>query len=441
MKNRRKANIILSALILIFLVMAVIKHYYGEPLAIRMIIFIIEAALVGSIADWFAVTALFEKPLGLPIKPIIPSNREKILSSLSSVVNNNLLDINYIQNTVKNIQVSESLIHLIDSAGAIDKARNMLYKYLLDALSNLKNDKAKIKKFVEFLKDKVTDIDSTKTKVIYVADKYIDKNFTKSTYSELIDKAIEYLKKDTSFNYINNALYDWTHGTADKKSKFSELSKLLVGDRDNLTNAILFECTNYLNELKSSDEKYGEAKNTISRFSKDYLINTDLRKLLNDFIDNFRVEERIGHALGKLENLIASAANDCNFTATPAAEYDTDLKSIVAILADIIQDLWKEIKKDEATLAWMDSAIKGLILEIISKNTTEFSKFVEERIKGFSDEQLSNLILNSAGEPLHWIRINGAMLGGMLGVIFFSFINFLYEPYILPFAYKLMGLL
>jgi uncharacterized membrane-anchored protein YjiN (DUF445 family) len=288
----------------------------------------------------------------------------------------------------------------------------------------------KIEKFVDFLKEKIADIDSTKAKVIYVADKYIDKNFSKSTYSELIDKAVKYLNKDTTFNYINGALYDWTHDTAGKKAKFSELSKLLVGDRDNLTQAILFESIIYLRDLKSRDEKYDEVKNTLSRFSRDYLSETDLSKLLNDFIDNFKVEERIGLALAKLENLIASGA-----------EYDTDLKSIAAIITDIMQDLWKEIKKDEDTLAWVDSSIKGLILEIISKNTTEFSKFVEERIKGFSDEQLSTLILNSAGEPLHWIRINGAMLGGMLGIILFSFINFLYEPYILPLAYKLINLL
>ena len=441
MKNRKKANIILSALILIFLILAVLKHYYGEPLAIRMLIFIVEAALVGSIADWFAITALFEKPLGLPIKPIIPSNREKILSSLSVVVNNNLLDMNYIQNTVKNIPVSESLIHFIDNTDAIFKARDLLYNYLLDELSSLKNDKARIKRFVNYLKEKVNDIDSTKTKVIYVADKYIDKNFTKGTYSALIHKAIVYLNKDTTFNNINKELNALTHDTTGKKTKLFDFSKIIVGDSEKLIYAILFESISFLKELNSSEEKYIEVKNTISRFSEDYLNKTDLSKLIIDFIDNFRIEERICLVLARMEKIIASVANDNDSSTNHSTAYDADLQSIADIITDIVQDLWKEIKKDEDTLTWIDSSIKGLILEIIAKNRTEFSKFVEERIKGFSDEQLSSLILNSAGEPLHWIRINGAILGGMLGVILFSFINFLYEPYILPLAYKLISIL
>src|SRR4051812_24890957 len=49
-----------------------------------------EAALVGGLADWFAVTALFRHPLGIPIPhtAIIPHRREKIIESIVSMVQN-----------------------------------------------------------------------------------------------------------------------------------------------------------------------------------------------------------------------------------------------------------------------------------------------------------------------------------------------------------------
>ena len=126
MKNKKKADIILAALILIFLVMAVLKHYYGEPFFLRMMIYVVEAALVGSIADWFAVTILFKKPLGLPVNPIIPTNKDKILNSLSTVVNNNLLNMDYIQSTIEAIPISKILISAIDDTDIVNKAKGAL---------------------------------------------------------------------------------------------------------------------------------------------------------------------------------------------------------------------------------------------------------------------------------------------------------------------------
>src|SRR5919205_2901935 len=52
-----------------------------------------EAGLVGGLADWFAVTALFRHPLGIPIPhtALLPKNREKITKALVSTVENELL--------------------------------------------------------------------------------------------------------------------------------------------------------------------------------------------------------------------------------------------------------------------------------------------------------------------------------------------------------------
>jgi len=57
-----------------------------------------EAAMVGALADWFAVVALFKRPLGLPIPhtSIIPENKQKIASSIGLFIANNFLSRNAI---------------------------------------------------------------------------------------------------------------------------------------------------------------------------------------------------------------------------------------------------------------------------------------------------------------------------------------------------------
>lgn len=431
MKNKRKADIILATLILIFILMAVLKHYYGEPFILRMLIYVVEAALVGSIADWFAVTVLFKKPLGLPMNPIIPANKDKILNSLSTVVNNNLLNMNYIQSTIRDIPISKILVSAIDDSDIVDKAKKQITAYALTFLKNLKNDEARSSKAAHYISKMTKDINITKTKVLSLVIELIENRFTKDLYSSLINKGIEFVRSDIAYTNIKNLFTNY----------FNSQSKIInsLADIDDLTKAAQLECIDFLKELQFSDDSYIDTKEWVHSFTEERLQRSDLRKVLWDFADDFITEQRMDIIIIGLENLLTIISDGSKSTAS-SFEADSNLQAVSNIITDLTHDLWKEIKSDPETLAWIDSIIKMLIIEIISKNRIEFSSFVEERIKAFTDTELSNLIENSAGEPLHWIRINGALLGSMLGLVLFSFINFLYEPYILPLAYNLLDL-
>lgn len=61
---RRKANLVLAAVFGLFILAAVAKRQHPDTFWLKMAYAVAEAALVGGIADWFAVTALFRRPLG-----------------------------------------------------------------------------------------------------------------------------------------------------------------------------------------------------------------------------------------------------------------------------------------------------------------------------------------------------------------------------------------
>ncbi|MDP4144981.1 MAG: DUF445 family protein [Bacillota bacterium] len=431
MKNRKRANLILAVLIIIFILLAVLKHYLGEIFIIRMMIFIVEAALVGSIADWFAVTALFEKPLGLPIRPIVPSNREKILNNLTLIINNNLLDMDYVQNSIKKMPIGQTLVDMVENKSIIHEVQGFLLSQAFKIIENFKNDKAK---FLNYLKNKTKDIHFIKTKIISFINDFIKKKFTKEVLSSLLDKAIELLNKAET----REKLYIFLDAKISAKAgtRLSIFGGVKTfADVGKLTSAIQSEGTDFLMELKTTDEIYNELKILIDKFSKERLMKADLQNMLENFIDKFLTEERLDKLLTKAEIFLSSLFKD-------GKEASKDKREAIAdIVKELIEDLWKAIKNDADTLNWIDSLIKGLIIEIIAANRMEFSKFIEERIKGFTNDQLSDLIENSAGEPLHWIRINGAMLGALLGIVLFSFINFLYDPFIIPIAHRFIGII
>jgi uncharacterized membrane-anchored protein YjiN (DUF445 family) len=76
------------------LLLATLVYVAGQVFDARWVSTVAEAAMVGAIADWFAVTALFHHPLGLRFIPhtaIIPRNRERIAVGISQFIQTNFL--------------------------------------------------------------------------------------------------------------------------------------------------------------------------------------------------------------------------------------------------------------------------------------------------------------------------------------------------------------
>ena len=77
-----------------------------------------EAGLVGGLADWFAVTALFRHPLGIPIPhtALLPNNRKRMTNGLVSMLKNDWLSKESIQGKIKQIPLTEKLIAIFMKA-------------------------------------------------------------------------------------------------------------------------------------------------------------------------------------------------------------------------------------------------------------------------------------------------------------------------------------
>ena len=81
MDRKNMANKVLAGFFLMFVLASILKYFYKESLAVQLFGFVSEAAVVGGVADWFAVTALFRKPLGFPWHTaVITRHRGRVIS-------------------------------------------------------------------------------------------------------------------------------------------------------------------------------------------------------------------------------------------------------------------------------------------------------------------------------------------------------------------------
>ena len=67
----------------------------------------------------------------------------------------------------------------------------------------------------------------------------------------------------------------------------------------------------------------------------------------------------------------------------------------------------------ERTNAWLREKLKAVVL----RNHGRFGDLVEERLREYSDDRLVEMIENRIGDDLNWIRINGACVGGAIGLL------------------------
>src|SRR3954469_662349 len=92
---RRRATALLAGFAVLFVGISVLIHLRPDlaPFWLRLVRATSEAAMVGGLADWFAVTALFRHPLGIPIPhtAIVAQRKDRIGRSLGNFVGNNFL--------------------------------------------------------------------------------------------------------------------------------------------------------------------------------------------------------------------------------------------------------------------------------------------------------------------------------------------------------------
>lgn len=105
---RRIATGMLAAMAVVFVVA---RQYLGVHPAVGYVVAFAEAAMVGALADWFAVTALFRRPLGLPIPhtAIIPTNKDRIADTMAGFLRANFLTPQVVARRMRGMNVARAI--------------------------------------------------------------------------------------------------------------------------------------------------------------------------------------------------------------------------------------------------------------------------------------------------------------------------------------------
>ncbi|WP_019851378.1 DUF445 domain-containing protein [Desulfitobacterium sp. PCE1] len=424
MNYRRKANSVLGSVFILFLITAGLKHAYPTVPGIHFFFFVTEAALVGGLADWFAVTALFRKPLGWPYHTaLIPRNREKMVEAIVAMVQNELLSENLLRQRIQGFRLSSWLINTAEKSGGASFLAEKLSSVLIEGCKNLKIPESAAA-LESVIRNKLMESGLAKDLLAQLCI-LIEKDELDPLLNEGIEKGIDFATTPQAKELLIQVL--------------GQIQEKQIGNGGKLQRTILglFQVTDGINLDEAAEDLQIELILHLRELQAPYHpARGQLKELI---LEKLQAWERDTGALNTLEswkNTLFTEANLQPFLGSILLQAQESLKEgklpsgqgLLNVLEPMLEAWWSEIKKDTRFYAIIDQFVQELLAQALQREHAVIGQTVRETLQSLSNEELSYFVEDKAGNDLQWIRINGSLVGGIVGGILFLILNYGYSP-------------
>ncbi len=358
-----------------------------------------EASLVGGIADWFAITALFRHPLGVPIPhtAIIPSRKDRIGRSLGNFVQNNFLSPEVLAAKLRVAQLSRRAAEwLADPHQARKAAGNMA---------------AVLRSAGEVVRDE--DVHS-------LLDRSVIEPLRRMPIAPMLSKGLELLTMDGRHQQLLDRM-------------ISGLTNLVAENEELIRDRIREESPWWVPDLV--DEKIhrkvlGGIERTLYEVGADpdHRLRHQFDKMLVDWIIQLQESpeviaraEAIKHQILDPETSGRLAASIWHETkAALGRENVPQDGGALDAVARGLSALGRSALEDDTLLEKVDGWIISAVLKVVDQHRHEVGQLIAQTVSAWDPAETSRRIELLVGRDLQFIRINGTLVGGLVGLILYS---------------------
>ncbi|RQO30621.1 DUF445 domain-containing protein [Taibaiella sp. KBW10] len=390
-------------MMVIFIGMTVLQKQYAQEWMGYVKAFA-EAAMVGALADWFAVTALFHYPMGLriPHTNLIENSKQRIGDNLGSFVVDNFL-------TPENIK---PYILKLDIA-----------RYIAEWLQKEQNKTLLLKESSGFLHKIVSQLD----------DRFISEMIAKKgkeflntiNVNTLLANGIVYLidkgaqEKIISFIAEKLKVYITENEPMVRERVKQESSALIPGFVDNL---IAKKITNGLSRYFEEIE-----------LNKQHKVRQDIINQLLQLANDIKVKPNWEQDLNALkQDLLASEKTDdmakdiwSNIKSSLLEGLNAEQSGLKQYIAKAIQDLSETFSTDETFSSNTNKWIRYNAYKAILKNKSKAGELISNTVGTWQGRDLSEKLELEVGKDLQFIRVNGTLVGGLVGLVIYTIVHLL----------------
>lgn len=390
-----------SLLALMAGVFALTSYVGGDAEWVRVVRAFSEAALVGALADWFAVTALFRHPLGIPIPHtgIIPNNKTRIGRSLGLFVQRNFLTEEVLDEHVVNISgLCARLLQKPENRTRVVERIRALVPQLVELASD--------EEIKQFLNWQVEDL-VRRTDLAKGAAKVLRTLTANQMHEVMLDECIYHAQTFFKGNQI------WF------RQQLREASPWFVPE---------------FVDRKIFDSIVAKTEQTLSEAltNRNHELRQRLLSSLYGLIVRLDTSEELHKKGEELKSLILSSDIFRQYVGslrdTVLAGIDLDIRKkdslLLGSLERVLQNLVDALSTSPKLQHKLNRFIRSILSTLVGKESTYVADLIAKTIDGWDSKTLVSKLEEQVGADLQYIRINGTIVGGLVGVSLY-FLNLL----------------
>jgi uncharacterized membrane-anchored protein YjiN (DUF445 family) len=386
---------LLVAMACVYLVARSLEHTHPAMGFVRAFA---EAAMVGGLADWFAVTALFRHPLGLPIPhtAIIPRNKDRIGDTLALFLKDNFLTPSVVARRMRRVDVAAAIGRFLDNPdvtgeGRLRQGASRLVATILDAL-----DQQRLGGMVKAA---------------------IGQRLRALEVSPILGQALEAAMKEGRHLPLQRGIIEWAGRTLEANE---DLIRQMVHQRANtllrwtgldedIANAIIKGLNKMLADMADDPDhplraKVNEAFATLAR-------DMQRDKAMKQKVEGWKVLILENPALQRwLDGLWEQArAGLLKATRDPDA-------ALAGRFGELLRQLGQTLQHDARLAITINRFVRRAAVGATASYGDGIVRLVSDTVRSWDAGTVTDRLENAVGRDLQYIRVNGTLVGGLVGL-------------------------
>ena len=369
-----------------------------------------EAAVVGALADWFAVVALFRHPMGIPLPhtAIIPRSKQRIADKLAAFIIMNFLGTEAILLRIRAFNPAAKLAAWLSKPESAEVLGNYGIRAISYGLRAIEDQR--IHRFI------LANVVSKLEQIDFAAlgGQLLDTLTQGGRHQQLLNEAMHQLR----------VMLD-DESAQDKVAKF--IAKEFEGWRKYLLNVVAvdekigsFSAKKLIHAVSRLLDEVDEDPGHPLRAGFDTFVAEFIVKLKTDPAFRLKGEEIRDQILRQPE--LAAYLRDLWLQLRIWLELDLNSpqSSIAGRIVAATLGLGEKLRDDKETQSWINEQILAAAVPLCEENRERIGTFISDQVRSWDERYMTQQLELNIGKDLQFIRINGTLIGGLVGLVLYG---------------------
>lgn len=403
-RKLRKFRYIASAILLLMLTFYIIAVSYRHQYPwLEWLKAFAEAGMIGGLADWFAVSALFRHPLGIPIPhtAIIPSKKNVIAKSLATFISTNFLSTDNLVSKAQDLKLIDHSIHFLESPENVKKIATSISATLPKLLNTLKEQKTH-EAVATHIFTHLKELDPSSS-----IDKLVDWLLEEERYKTKLSPFLTQLALALS---ANKEIIDTAARDNAPLAKVPVLRRISQNIAEGMSGKATINIEEALTDASSNPESsvWSTVAEMLQKLQLQLRESQDMQQQLSTLRDQWLNEQNSSVLANNLWDILGKKlANDLDSSNPTSTEEITN----------IINSLTRSLAGDALLKKKLESFLFQKFQLLMSQISPKVETIIINTVQEWDSHSFSSKLETQVGADLQYIRINGTVIGGILGII------------------------